>query len=160
MTQQRTTLLVGDPGSLEPIRGFQVSSAGISFPDVAKARKLPISAQQRPKLGFPGIFSFPSAHAHERLFGTPTVCNLPLSSLILWLAEASLLPSHHVEGTLPCATGPDVPLGARWPPSPLVSRALGQPPSSLGKGLKLSISRGTAQKPEGPRTQVLWFPFA
>lgn len=51
MIQQRITLLVRDPGSLEAIRFFNFYSEGISFFNIAvlslaKARKLTIYGQQ------------------------------------------------------------------------------------------------------------------
>lgn len=79
-----------------------------------------------------------------------------LSSLIMWLAEASVLPSHHLEGTRSYATcssraGCVRTTGRRWD--------TGGRPARLGKGPKLSISKGTAQKPERPRPRCCGFPL-
>jgi len=109
MIQQRTTLLVGDPESLEAIRSLIFTLK--EFPFVM----LLCSLSPRPgswlstgssdqNLAFLE-FSLSPLHTHTIGFWgrlQPVIC---LPSLIMWLAEALVLPSHHLEGTLSYATG-------------------------------------------------------
>jgi len=92
----------------------------------------------------------------------------------MWLAEASVLPSHHLEGTLSYATGFIFPLRVRWPmvaTEPSSSRTgcvrtavqtLGnrRKTTKSGKGLETFNFKRHSPETRRPKNPVLWFPFA
>lgn len=107
---------------------------------------------------------FPSAHPRTMGF-------LGCLQSVIWPsqpahAEAPLLPSHHLRGTWACATSPSPLAGATTTPQ---TPGTGGNPASLGGGrgggekkkkvLKLSISKDTTPKPEGPRSHCCGFPL-
>lgn len=178
MIQQRITLLVGDPGSLEAIRFFNSYSDGISFfyyccsllPKPGSCLSTDSSDQN---LVFLEFSLFPP-HTHTIGFLGRLQSVICLCSLIMWLAEASVLPSHHLEGTLSYATGfvppravlwPTVatePGSSRWGCVGTAAQTLGSRRRTMKSGKGPETFNFKRHSPETRRTKnpVLWFPFA
>lgn len=119
-------------------------------------------------------FSLFPPHTHTIGFLGRLQSVICLSSLIMWLAEASVLPSHHLEGTLSYATGFIFPLRVLWPTvatEPGSSRTgcvrtavqtLGNRRKTMKSGKGPETFNFKRHSPETRRTKnpVLWFPSA